>query len=302
MFESCFFPGVLFYLSTFYRRSELARRVGIFYSAASVANAFSGLLAFGVFQIKGSIKGWQYLYLIEGGSTVAIAIFAFIYLPRTVDRAKFFNAEEKALAFHRIQTDASAVVGENVPLREAVKVLWHPVSFGWLCISLCVAVPINSVNNFLPQIIESLGSGTVQTNLLTVAPNIVGAVLLVAFCFASDFTQIRSVYIMAAYGITMVGFLVFGVIDTQKHIGVAYFSCFLMTIGGPICSVLLASWYSNNTPGETKRAALASIAIPLANSAGLISSIFFYLKMLQNMSQLLVLLQHFVGQVLSLLA
>lgn len=41
-------PGVVYYLSTFYTRGELAGRVGIFYSMSMMANAFSGLLAFGV--------------------------------------------------------------------------------------------------------------------------------------------------------------------------------------------------------------------------------------------------------------
>jgi hypothetical protein len=44
----CRLPGVVYYLSTFYTRGELAGRVGIFYSMSMMANAFSGLLAFGV--------------------------------------------------------------------------------------------------------------------------------------------------------------------------------------------------------------------------------------------------------------
>ena len=50
MAESGFFPLVIYYLTTFYRRGELARRLAIFYAASNIANAFSGLLAFGVFR------------------------------------------------------------------------------------------------------------------------------------------------------------------------------------------------------------------------------------------------------------
>lgn len=50
MAESAFFPLVIYYLTTFYRRGELARRLAIFYAASNIANAFSGLLAFGVFR------------------------------------------------------------------------------------------------------------------------------------------------------------------------------------------------------------------------------------------------------------
>jgi MFS family permease len=40
MAESGFFPLVIYYLTTFYRRGELARRLAIFYAASNIANAF----------------------------------------------------------------------------------------------------------------------------------------------------------------------------------------------------------------------------------------------------------------------
>jgi MFS family permease len=64
MAESGFFPGVIYYLTTFYKRGELASRLSLYYSASSIAGAFTGLIAFGVFQIDGPIKGWQYLFVI----------------------------------------------------------------------------------------------------------------------------------------------------------------------------------------------------------------------------------------------
>ena len=64
MAESAFFPLVIYYQTTFYRRGELARRLAIFYAASSIASAFGGLLAFGVFQIEsGSIANWRYLFV-----------------------------------------------------------------------------------------------------------------------------------------------------------------------------------------------------------------------------------------------
>ncbi|TFY80165.1 hypothetical protein EWM64_g3850 [Hericium alpestre] len=67
LFESAMLPGVVFYLSTFYKRNELASRVGLFYAAYSIAGAFSGLIAFGVFHIQNSkYHAWHFLFWIEG--------------------------------------------------------------------------------------------------------------------------------------------------------------------------------------------------------------------------------------------
>lgn len=43
--ESGLFPGVVWYLSMWYRRSERQFRVALFFSAASLAGAFGGILA-----------------------------------------------------------------------------------------------------------------------------------------------------------------------------------------------------------------------------------------------------------------
>ena len=67
MAESAFFPLVIYYQTSFYRRGELARRLAIFYAASNIAYACGGLLAFGVFQIEGgAVATWKYLFLLEG--------------------------------------------------------------------------------------------------------------------------------------------------------------------------------------------------------------------------------------------
>ncbi|KAK2927940.1 MFS transporter superfamily [Fusarium oxysporum f. sp. vasinfectum] len=70
-FEAGFFAGAVFYLTLFYQRGELGFRIAIFFGSALLASAFSGLISFGVFQIKVShIHGWMWLFLIEGYNTV----------------------------------------------------------------------------------------------------------------------------------------------------------------------------------------------------------------------------------------
>src|SRR4051812_10413058 len=105
---------------SFYRRGELARRLAIFYAAQSIASAFSGLLAFGVFQIHtGPLANWRYLFLIEGCCTVLFSFFAYWYLPRSASEARFLNEEEKALAYERMRIDSSSKVNEKFNLKES---------------------------------------------------------------------------------------------------------------------------------------------------------------------------------------
>jgi len=61
--EGGLLPGITYYLSLWYKRSEQARRVAIFYSAASVAGACGGLLAYGIEKLEGTagLHGWAWI-------------------------------------------------------------------------------------------------------------------------------------------------------------------------------------------------------------------------------------------------
>jgi len=245
MAESAFFPLVIYYLTTFYRRGELARRLAIFYAASNIANAFSGLLAYGVFRIvHTSLYPWRYLFLIEGSLTVLFSAFAFFYLPKNAGEARFLNDNEKKLAYHRIQVDSSSIVNEQFNLQDALKIFRQPTTYAFLAIEMCLGVPLQSVSLFLPQIVARLGYSTVKTNLYTVAPNITGAVMLLILAFSSDFTRRRGPFIVLGFTFTFVGFIIYSAIDVAHNIHVAYFATFMMCWGTSAPSVLLSTWYN----------------------------------------------------------
>ena len=55
------------YLSNMYTRGELALRIGLFYTSASLSGAFGGLLAHGLSSISGtSLAGWRWIFIVEG--------------------------------------------------------------------------------------------------------------------------------------------------------------------------------------------------------------------------------------------
>ncbi|MCJ1396543.1 hypothetical protein MMC18_009434 [Xylographa bjoerkii] len=276
MSESAFFPLVIYYLTTFYRRGELARRLALFYAAQSIASAFSGLLAFGVFQINtGTLADWRYLFIVEGSCTVTFSLFAFLYLPQSAAHANFLSEEQKELAYYRMQTDSSSIVNEKFDLRDSLVIFKQPTSWLILAIEICLGVPLQSVQLFLPQIISRLGYDTVKTNLYTVAPNVSGAVMLLVLAFASDLTRLRFPFVAAGFLFTFIGFVIYVAIDVEKQLQVAYFASFMMTWGTSAPSVLLDVWYNNNIAHEGRRVLLTSIAVPLANLMGVVSSNIF---------------------------
>jgi hypothetical protein len=111
-----FYPVTVSYLSLFYTRYEFARRLGIFYGQYAIAGAMGGLLAYGVFskfpnqsegsdQPVGGWKAWQILFLLEGCSTIVLALIGFFWLPHSAKTAWFFSPAERAWAEERIKRD-----------------------------------------------------------------------------------------------------------------------------------------------------------------------------------------------------
>lgn len=108
------------------------------------------------------------MFAIEGSLTILGAIIAFIFLPFSAETARFLTEEEKKLAFYRIQMDSSAIVNEKFKLKPALKIFKHPTTWVILAIQICLGIPLQSVQLFLPQIVARLGYSTVKTNLYTV--------------------------------------------------------------------------------------------------------------------------------------
>ncbi|KAK7729988.1 hypothetical protein SLS53_009103 [Cytospora paraplurivora] len=279
MAEAAFFPLVIYYLTTFYRRGELARRLALFYAASNIANAFAGLLAFGVFQIKTHyLESWRYLFIIEGAASVLFSAVAYWYLPASAAQAPFLSEDEKELAFHRIQVDSSSVVAEAFSLRDALGIFRYPSTYAFLAIEMCLGVPLQSVSLFLPQIVSALNYPTVKTNLYTVAPNVTGAVMLLVLAFSSDLLRIRFPFIILGFAFTFIGFIVFAACDVETQTHIAYFATFMMCWGTSAPSVILSTWYNNNIAHEGRRVTLTSVGVPLANLMGLVSSNIFIKK------------------------
>jgi len=61
--EAGLFPGITFYLSLWYRRRDAAQRIAVFFSAATIAGAFGGLLAYAIEHMEGigGLYGWQWI-------------------------------------------------------------------------------------------------------------------------------------------------------------------------------------------------------------------------------------------------
>jgi MFS family permease len=265
----------MFYMSTFWTRGELATRFAIWYSATVTSGAFSGLISYGLFQLKGALHGWQYLFIVEGALTIGIAVLAAVVLPKTPYTTSWLSKDEKEMCLIRMKQDSTVDVGSVWNFRESIAPFKSWQVYYWSVIGLCYGTSGSAVGSFLPQIVGLMGFGTLKTNLYTVAPNLVGAVILFCIAKSSDRFRERSGHMMLAMGITFIGWVILASLDPAKHIAVAYFACFLLCGGAMTPTVIFHSWHTSNTPTENGRIYVISFMTGAANAGGIISSLVF---------------------------
>ncbi|KAJ8596851.1 MFS general substrate transporter [Rhizopogon salebrosus TDB-379] len=265
--EAGLFPGVVYYLTLWYPRYMLQYRVGLFFGAATIAGAFSGLLAFGIGYMGGTagLEGWSWIFLLEGLATVVVAILAFFVLVDFPDTAKFLTPEERAFLIWRKRYDNSSVGEEE---KFAVKYIWAAFA-DWqvwchIFIYFSVVTPLYGITLFLP-----FGYSTSISQLLTVPPYATATMILFVFAYYSDKLKMRSPFILAGLVMCLIGFSIN--ISTAPN-GVKYFGTFFIVIGSYAAFPGVVSWLGNNLSGQYKRGVGMALHIGIGNFSGAIAA------------------------------
>jgi MFS family permease len=107
--EGGLFPGIILLLSKFYKRHAMHFRFAMMYSLSSLANAFSGLLAYGIRNLNGKhgIAGWQWIFIVEGTFTVAFGLATLFIVPASPKDIKLLTEEEREMYCRDLANDWS---------------------------------------------------------------------------------------------------------------------------------------------------------------------------------------------------
>src|SRR5580704_6346293 len=102
--EAGFFPGVIFYLMQWFPPQLRARAISRFYISLPLSSVFMGLIAGALLNLDGhlGLRGWQWLFLVEGLPAVLLGIAFFVFLPDSPARAKWLTDDERLWITHHV--------------------------------------------------------------------------------------------------------------------------------------------------------------------------------------------------------
>ncbi|KIM36238.1 hypothetical protein M413DRAFT_31834 [Hebeloma cylindrosporum] len=263
--EAGLFPGVVYYLTLWYPRHILQFRIGLFFGAASLAGAFSGLLAYGISFMSGTqgLLGWSWIFILEGIATVAVGIIAFFVLVDFPATATFLTPEERSFIVFKKREE------EHFEMRH----LWAAVCDWqvWLHILIYMSIiaPLYGITLFLPTIINSFGHSPAISQLLSVPPYVVATILVYVFAYFSDKLKMRSPFIILGLILCLIGLTIN---ISNAPYGVKYFGTFFVVAGSYGAFPGIVAWLGNNLAGQYKRGIGMAIHIGVGNFGGAIAA------------------------------
>ncbi|EXJ53955.1 hypothetical protein A1O7_09292 [Cladophialophora yegresii CBS 114405] len=262
--ESGLFPGIVFYLSMWYKRNERQFRVALFFSAASLAGAFGGILAFGIAKMRGvgGYNGWRWIFILEGLLTIVVSAASYFFIHNYPDTAKFLSDDEREYIQNRLKLDSDATQHEKLDWANVKKAFTDVKCWLYALGFHSLSLPLYTLSLFLPSIIKSLGYTSATAQLMSIPPYAIAFCLTVTLAILSEKYRIRAPLIFASSSLAILGYIL---LLSDPRPGVSYVGIIFAASGIYPSVALVLSWPANNVSGQTKRAVANAMQISIGN-------------------------------------
>ncbi|KAF4445789.1 hypothetical protein F53441_10538 [Fusarium austroafricanum] len=275
IFEAGMLPGIAYYMSRWYRRSELTFRLSLYIVMAPLAGAFGGLLASAILKLPhfGRFKSWEMIFAIEGIVTVVLSLIAFATLTDRPETAKWLTEEEKQLAINRVKAErvGTTEVLDKMDTTKILAGIKSPITLSTSIIFLLDNITVQGLAFFLPTIVRTIypERTVISQQLFTVPPYVVGAFFTVLIPAISYKMDRRQIFIILCAPMVMVGYAIF-LGTTNGH--ARYGATFLVASSAFALAPLTNSHISANVLSDTARSAAIGTNVMFGNVGGLIST------------------------------
>src|SRR6266404_2255534 len=183
--EAGFFPGVIFYLKTWFPAQARARTVARFMTAAPLSGVVGGPLSGALLELhlKAGFAGWQWMFLMEGIPAVLLGVVTLFYLVDSPAEAVWFSGTEREWLLETLGREQKVVPtsgGTFSALKMGRILMLALVYFGLNTVSYGISL-------WLPKMIKSLsGVSNFTVGVLSAIPYVAAAVAMVVVGLHSD--------------------------------------------------------------------------------------------------------------------
>ncbi|KAF2017231.1 MFS general substrate transporter [Aaosphaeria arxii CBS 175.79] len=279
--ESGYFPGCLYLLSCWYTKFEVARRYSLFYFIGSIASAMSGILAYGLQQMDGAsgIRGWRWIFIMEGVITCAVAIFAISFIIKFPDEEKakpswgFLKPNELDHVIERLNADRGDVEPEAFTWKKFLEPATEWYIYGFPMILLFVTSIAYGFAFFLPIILSTnLGFSMAMSQCLGAPPYAFSGIIMYGAAWFSDKYKTRGPVLCALCMVSLVGLPIMAFVNNPwgQYVGV------FITVSGTNSAIpAVMAYQANNIRGQWRRAYCSASLTAIGGIGGITGALIF---------------------------
>ena len=196
--EASFFPGILYYLSTWCRSPYQAKAVAFFMMSLPICNIIVAPASTYILGISWmGLSGWKWLFILEAVPSLVLGLLTPLFLTNRPQDAKWLNQEERAWLVNALASEnAAKLQRKRYSLLQAFSdrdvLILSAIYFAWVC-------GFYGVTLFLPILVKALSSTMTNRTVgyLVMAPYLFGFFAMYAVGHSSDKTGERRYHTVA---------------------------------------------------------------------------------------------------------
>jgi ACS family tartrate transporter-like MFS transporter len=184
--EAGFFPGIIVYLTHWFRYQDRAKAVALFMAAVPLSNFLgspvSGLLL-GVKWL--GLAGWRWLFIMEGAPAIVLGVVTIFYLTDWPHQAKWLAQDEREWITTELEKEKQiTTAAHSFRVWEALK---HREVRLLALAYFFIITGLYGFNFWLPTIVKALsGLPNFAVTLISALPYLIGFVALLLVGVSSD--------------------------------------------------------------------------------------------------------------------
>jgi ACS family tartrate transporter-like MFS transporter len=201
--EAGFFPGVIVYLTHWYRYEDRGKAVALFMIAIPISNMLGAVVAAFLMRVHWfGYAGWRWLLILEGLPAIIAGIVAFAYLTDWPKDAQWLPEDERRWITEELaREDEIKTTRKTLSAWQAIR---HPQVILLAVIYFCYITNSVGLAVWLPKIVQRIsGLSTFEVTLVSGIPWLAAVPAMLLSAWHSDKTGERRWH--AAVPILMVG-------------------------------------------------------------------------------------------------
>jgi ACS family tartrate transporter-like MFS transporter len=185
--EAGFWPAIIIYLTQWFPQAYLARQIAAFQLAIPFSYVVGGSLAGVILGMDGvlNLRGWQWLFLLEGFPPIVLAFAVLKFLPDSPADARWLDAEEKQAIAARFAAERTVEQRPFWSTLVDLRLYALGLAFGGNLIASY------GIGLWLPQIVQAMGYGNTATGFIVALPYLAGMAAMILWARSSDMTGER---------------------------------------------------------------------------------------------------------------